>query len=173
MSRTDFLSSYLSSLTHNNPRLLDWLQPGMELQALVDKRDWEPVDNSGLWEHPGYLYPIYDLRVPKNAGTDPIDNDSKPLFPAHHIEAVGMTGWNYRLKRSVRVGFDFDAIEGHARGVGISDEQLEQVREKLTGVPEALILRSTGGQGLHVYIEFDPDSLPETANWDRRVRCAQ
>ena len=40
-----------------------------------------------------------------------------------------MTGWDWQARRSRWVAFDFDSLTGHAKGVGISDEELEKVRQ--------------------------------------------
>ena len=67
------------------------------------------------------------------------------------------------------MGFDFDAITGHA--AGISDEELNRVREAAQATPYARdIGRSTGGAGLHLYVHLD--CIP-TANHTEHAAVAR
>jgi hypothetical protein len=161
-------------LHHNEPRIANWYHQEMEVQIMVSQGRGEPVSGkTGVYTNDETLYDWYNFRIPRNANTDPIDNDHELKYPLeHHVEAIGMTGWNWKQRKSVRVGFDFDAITGHAQGVGISDDQLEEIREKLLHVPEALVLKSTGGLGLHLYLEFDPENLPDTQNHTEHAALA-
>jgi len=153
-------------LYHNEPRIAAWYNDQMEVQVNVARGSGELVDGKvGVFCGDGITYQWYNLRIPKNANSDPVDNDYEIKYPLEqHVEAIGMTGWDWVNRKSIRVGFDFDAITGHAEGVGISDEQLEEIRNKLKLIPEALILRSTSGSGMHLYFEFDPNNLTTTAN---------
>src|SRR5690606_22533660 len=47
---------------------------------------------------------------------------------------IGMTGRNHKTGHTHWVAFDFDALVGHAKGVGVSDEQLALIREKVKNV---------------------------------------
>lgn len=151
-------------LPHSERRVANWYNDEMEVQIMVDQGDGEPVEGkTGVYTDGMNTW--YNLRIPKNANSNAIDNDFDLRYPLeNHVSGVGMTGWNWKQKKSVRIGFDFDSITTHSKGAGISDEQLAEVREKLIHVPEALVLRSTGGLGIHLYFEFDPISLPSTAN---------
>ena len=51
-------------------------------------------------------------------------------------------------------GFDFDAIAGHAKGVGLDDDQLEEVKRAATTLPYTETRRSTGGNGIHIYVRM-------------------
>ena len=159
---------------HNEPRIANWYTDEMEVQVNVAQGRGEPVlGKTGVYCGDDKLYEWYNFRLPRNANATPIDNDHHLKYPLeHHVEAIGMTGWNWKRQKSIRVGFDFDAITGHAKGVGISDEQLEEIRNKLLDVPEALVLKSTGGLGLHLYFEFDPENLPATQNHTEHAALA-
>ena len=50
-----------------------------------------------------------------------------------------MTGWDWQARRSRWLAFDFDSLTGHAKGVGISDEELEKVKQ----AAEAATLRGS------------------------------
>ena len=74
-----------------------------------------------------------------------------------------MTGWDFGLRCSRWFGFDFDAIVGHAAGVGVSDGDLEAVKSAAWKIPWLEIRKSTGGNGLHVYSLCCDDGIA-TAN---------
>jgi len=161
-------------LPHNEKRVASWYNNEMEVQVMVSPIGGEPVERkNGVYYSNESTYQWYNFRIPKNANTDPIDNDIELRYPLEkHIEALGLTGWNWRQKKSIRVGFDFDSITGHAKGIGIDDDQLDKIKEKLMQVPEALVLRSTGGLGFHLYFEFNPQTLPETNNHTEHAALA-
>ena len=52
-----------------------------------------------------------------------------------HAEGIGMTGWDWQAPRSRWVAFDFDSLTGHAKGVGITDEELEKVKQAAMRCP--------------------------------------
>ena len=166
MRTTEQLSAFFKLMPHNNPRVAGWYTPDMEVQVLVAQDDGEPVaGKNGVYCSNNYAYDWYNFRLPKNANTEPVDNDHELRYPLdRHAGSIGLTGWDWRNRKSIRCGFDYDAITSHAKGVGVEEEQLNAILAKLMEVPEALVLKSTGGSGLHVYFEFDPADLPETAN---------
>jgi hypothetical protein len=63
-------------------------------------------------------------------------------------------------KRSRWVGFDFDSITGHAAGVGVSDDELKVICDKAKSLPYVEVRKSTGGNGLHLYVLFDDEGIP-------------
>jgi|WetSurMetagenome_2_1015567.scaffolds.fasta_scaffold01440_13 hypothetical protein len=174
MKATEQLVAFFKLTPHNNPRVASWYNPDMEVQVLVSKGDGEPVvGKNGVYAGNNYLYDWYNFRLPKNANTEPLDNDHNLKYPLDkHVECIGLTGWDWRNKKSIRCGFDYDAITGHAKGVGVDDTQLTVVLNKLLEVPEALVLKSTSGNGLHVYFEFDLQNLPTTNNHTEHAALA-
>lgn len=68
-------------------------------------------------------------------------------------EAIGMTGWDFRRRQSLWVGYDFDSVIGHVKG--LSDAQLSQVADEVSRVPWVTARRSKSGRGLHLYVHFD------------------
>ena len=133
----------------------------MEVQVMVAKdngikhigeyknRKWKgwknPDDHKEIWKH---------FRMPINAGSDPIDNDSELYFSlADHAEGIGMTGWDYKNKVTRWVGFDFDSIVNHK--AGISDSELDRVRKELERISWVEINTSTSGNGYHAYVYFE------------------
>jgi len=96
-------------------------------------------------------------RIPKNAGTDPEFkswNLQQPLDTT--CLAIGSTGWDWRSLRSRWVGFDFDSITGHSAGVGISQQELNRVREEAQKLPYVTVVTSKGGVGLHLFVHLEP-----------------
>lgn len=119
-------------------------------------------------------YQFHHIRVPRDAMSEPYFHDTPLRFPlTRHVECVGMTGWNWKQKRSMWVAFDFDAITGHAVGVGVDDESLREVQEAAALIPWVQVRRSTGGAGLHLYVYFSPDDAPKTANHNVHAALAR
>ena len=99
----------------------------------------------------------FSFRVPRGAFTDtPNWKDFKLGYnPLKYVSAIGSTGWNWRRQVSMWVGFDFDAITGHAEGVGIEKSELNRVRDACKILDYCEVRSSTGGAGLHIYVHLD------------------
>lgn len=143
---------------HNGPDLLErYLRyaPHMETQVNVAAGNGWSVDGKRTTYTDG-IDEWFNIRVPKNANSEPTFNDFELPYPFDiHADAIGCTGWDWVNRRSRWVGFDFDSITGHAAGVGVSDAQLEKVREAACNIPWVEVRRSTGGNGIHLYVMFD------------------
>ncbi len=172
MKTTEVLVNFFKNIPHNCRRVADWYNPNMEVQINVHA-------HGGIMESPGVYsddkqpFKWYNIRIPKNAKTEPIDNDSPLAYPLDlYGDAIGMTGWDWKNKQSIRFGFDYDAVVGHAAGVGVTDHELERVKQITLCIPEILVLRSTSGSGLHLYLECDPDNLPTTTTHTEHAALA-
>jgi len=66
-----------------------------------------------------------------------------------------MTGWDWQKRCSRFVAFDFDSLVSHAKGIGLSDDALEKIKEAASSLPYVEVRRSTGGSGLHLYVYLD------------------
>ena len=162
MKTTEVLTNFFANIPHNCARVAGWYNHNMEVQINVAACGGE-AEKPGVYSDAVQPYKWYNVRIPKNAKSDPIDNDNKLSYPLdQYVDAIGMTGWDWKNKKSIRFGFDYDSIVGHAAGVGVSDDELKLVQERAFGIPEVLVLRSTGGAGLHLYLECDPSDLPTT-----------
>jgi hypothetical protein len=145
--------------------LLDRYTPDMEVQINVAVDGGVLVPGKwNLWtadpDSPS-AEQWHHVRVPKNAKGEPERNDWPLRFDlASHVEAIGMTGWDFGKRCSRSFGFDFDAIVGHAEGVGISDAELEAVKAAAWKVPWLEIRKSTGGGGLHLRAICCDDGIP-------------
>ncbi len=97
------------------------------------------------------------VRIPWGGETPgPYFNDHSyhPRLTAENVVAVGVNGWAWPDGRSEYVTFDLDSVANH--GDGLPDEQLAEIVGRLMDVPEAEIVRSKSGRGIHVRLFFDP-----------------
>lgn len=176
MKASETIRRYLQIVDHNTRRVAEWYTPEMEVQVNVFQGSGEKIDTDNRAIKYGKLgvpYEWFNFRLPRNADSEPIDNDFTLNYPLNeHVDAIGMTGWNWKQQVSVRVGFDYDSITGHAKGVGLADDDLKALQEKCAGIPEVLMLTSTGGKGIHIYFEFDPANLPNTKNHKEHAALA-
>jgi len=158
----DLLERYLS---HGGPQTL-------ETQMNVAAGDGEPVEGKRTTWTNG-IDSWFNIRIPRNANADPEWNDYELRYaPEMHAEGIGSTGWDWKARRSRWIGFDFDSITGHARGVGITDEELHRVFEAAKAIPYVETRRSTGGKGWHLYVYFDEAGIP-TANHTEHAALAR
>lgn len=110
---------------------------------------------SNVWTDGDYQW--WNIRIPKHADSEPEFRDYQldwPLDP--YVLGIGSTGWDWHHRRSCYVGFDFDAMVNHARGVGIPDGDLTKIQNAVQAVPYVEVRRSTGGFGIHLYVRFNP-----------------
>lgn len=162
---TEAIESFLTARksSHNGPDLLErYLQfaPYMETQVNVAAGKGWPVDGKRSTYTDG-IDEWFNIRIPKKANSDPTFHDYDLQFVLdEHADAIGSTGWDWAAKRSRWLCFDFDSITGHAAGVGISDAELEKVKQAACAIPWVEVRRSTGGNGLHLYVIFDDAGIP-------------
>ena len=154
---TEAITGFIQSIRskHNAPDLLDRWSPEMETQVMVAAGSGEPVDGKPGTYGDG-CNEWWHLRVPKHADTVPEFKDyNLPWSLCDHATALGSTGWDWVNKKSRWLAFDFDAITGHAAGVGITDEKLDAVKAAASAVPWVEVRKSTGGLGLHLHVLFE------------------
>lgn len=110
-------------------------------------RKWHGwTDGSTTWK---------SFRIPYKADSEPEWDDKEQRFDlAKHVEGIGMTGWNWTKRLSEFVAFDFDAILGHSEKHQkvLTNEQLDEVRERAAGIDWVTVRRSASGKGLHLYV---------------------
>jgi len=151
-----FLEAKRDQLVH--PDLLDFFLanfPGLETQVMVAAGKGQPVQGRRSTYTDG-LNEWWQIRIPKQADSDPFWGEYDLKWPLElHCVSIGSTGWHWQNRRSLYVGFDFDAIAGHAEGVGIKDEKLAEVRDAACALPWVRVRRSTSGSGIHLYVFFD------------------
>jgi hypothetical protein len=158
--------------TPANADLIDRWSIDLETQVNVAPGEGEPVAGKRSTWSDGVNF-WHNIRIPKNAATDPSFEDYNLCFPlALHAEGIGMTGWDWKARCSRWFGFDFDALTGHAKGIGVTDEQLEKVKEAACALPYVQVRRSTGGKGIHLYVYLDDEGIP-TANHTEHAALAR
>lgn len=161
---------------HNNAEFFSrWLDnmASLEVQLLVSPEGGYPVEGKrNVWTDGFEVW--HHLRWPKNAMAEPFWKD-RPLefLLENHWLGVGTTGWDWKRRESMRVGFDFDDISSHAAGVGVSDLQLEEIRHRACALNYVEVIRSTGGKGLHLYVSFEEGQRPKTQNHNEHAAVAR
>lgn len=157
MKRSEAIKNLLTSRTV--PDLAALYSADMEVQINVAQGNGERTDR----DYKGRKYQSYSdgiehwghFRIPHNAKIAPEDNDHELSFNlAEHVEGIGMTGWDWRNKKSKWVAFDFDAIAGHSEkhSKKLTDAQLQLIKNTVSTIPWVTIRLSTSGQGLHLYV---------------------
>jgi hypothetical protein len=125
----------------------------MEMQIMVAKD--EGIKEGNYYKEEEGINKWHNIRIPKNANTDPINNNTEmPFDLAKHTLGIGMTGWDWINRKSIWVGYDFDAIIGHSdkHSSKLSEAELAEIIKKIQDIPYVTVRRSTSGNGLHLYI---------------------
>ncbi len=160
ITRTQAIRRFLKMETH--PDLATMYTHDMECQVNVARDCGEPIDGEyrgKKWQ--GYtdgLTTWKSFRIPYKANSTPEYNDVDMAFDlVAHVEAIGMTGWDWNNRVSKWVGYDFDAIVGHsdAHNKKLTDQELQQVVDAAKQIPWVTIRKSTSGSGLHLYVRLD------------------
>jgi hypothetical protein len=156
--------------TAANADLIAGWSPAMETQVNVLQGDGEQVAGKrGTWSNGTETW--WNIRIPHDAATDPTWDDYPLPFPFdERAEGIGMTGWDWQARRSRRVGFDFDAITDHAKG--LTPEELERVEQAAAVLPYIETRNSTGGKAIHLYVYFDAAGIA-TANHGEHAALAR
>ena len=146
--------------TPANADLVDRWSIALETQINVAADGGEPVAGKRSTYSDG-IRSWHSLRIPKDAYSEPSWRDYNLSFSiAEHAEGIGLTGWDWQAQRSRWVAFDFDDLTSHAKGVGLSPDELEQVKQAAMKLPYVECRRSTGGGGIHLYSYFDAAGIP-------------
>ncbi len=168
----DFLKA--KRQTHPGQDLLDrYLEYGtdMETQVNVAAGEGEPVAGKRATWTDG-VNEWWNLRIPKGSYDEPSFKPYKLSWPLEwHAEGIGSTGWDWKNRCSRWLGFDFDALTGHARGVGIDDEELAEVQRAASALPYVEVRKSTGGKGIHLYVYVDEIPTDNHTEHAALARC--
>ncbi len=163
VTRTEAIKRFLAAKTHSD--LASMYTPDMEVQVNVAQDggmrvETETKSRSQIWTDGVQTWAPF--RIPYNADSNPNYEDRPMSYNLEaHAEGVGMTGWDWRNKLSRWVAFDFDAIVGHSKNhtQKLTNTELEEIRQAVSSVEWATIRKSTGGNGLHIYVMLD-DPVP-------------
>ena len=170
---SEALRSFLQARkTPANADLVDRCSINMEVQVNVMAGEGEPVaGKKSTWTNGSDTW--HSIRIPKNAATEPTWEDYKIGYPFDlYAEGIGMTGWDWEARCSRHFGYDFDALTGHAQGIGIEEKELEKVKEAACALPYVEVRHSTGGGGIHLYVYIDEAGVP-TANHTEHAALAR
>lgn len=159
MTRSEAVAQFLTK--HAHPDLSIRYRLGMECQVNVaqDAGDRISGDYRGRkWQ--GFsdgLETWKSFRIPYNANKVPTYDDRNMTFDfATHVEAIGMTGWDWENLCSRWVAYDFDAIVGHeSSATRLTKLELDDVRKAAEDIPWVTLRKSTSGRGLHLYVSLD------------------
>jgi len=170
-TRTEAIRLFLQSSTHKD--LADLYNHSMECQVNVAQDGGERVDgdfHGRRWQ--GWTDGTItwkSFRIPYKANTEPEYTDKPITWPLEqHVEAIGMTGWDWENRVSRWVAFDFDSIVSHKDG--LTNEQLKSIRRAAQDIEWATIRRSTSGKGIHIYVFVEP---VETKNHNEHAALAR
>lgn len=154
-TRTEAIKLFLASKTI--PDLANLYTPEMEVQVNVAQDDGEPIEG----EYKGRKWRGYSngletwkpIRIPWNAKSSPEYTDSEMRYNLEaHVEAIGMTGWNWKRLTSQWVAYDFDSLVNHK--VGLPQNVLDEIIDCMNQIDWVTIRRSTSGTGLHLYVQL-------------------
>src|SRR5262245_13414325 len=175
VTKTEAVDWFLREYTHEDLAAL--YSPDMEVQVSVVQDGGERVEGEfkgRQWQAwTDGLHQWKNFRIPLNANTTPEDNDGPMNFSlVQHAEGIGLTGWDWRNRVSRWVGFDFDAIAGHAGGHAskLDDDELAEVQRKAAAIDWVSVRKSTGGRGIHLYVHLP--AVP-TANHTEHAALAR
>lgn len=174
VSRTEAIKRFLIACAPDQSKdLVAMYHSGMECQVNVAQdsgtrvegdyqgRKWHGwTDGMTTWK---------SFRIPYNANSEPRYDDPPINFNIEeHAEGVGCTGWEWSTRTSKWVAFDFDSIIGHK--AGLTEQQMDEVKQKAHEIPWVTVRKSTSGKGIHLYVFID--SVP-TANHNEHAALAR
>jgi len=153
-------------------RYLQYGPENLETQVNTCSDDGDPVEGRRhTWTDGESTW--FSIRIPKNAMLTPEWEDYELHWaPEEHADAIGSTGWDWKKLRSRWVGFDVDDLISHAKGIGVTDEEMARIKEVVQQLPYVEARRSTRGGGLHLYVLFDDEGVP-TANHTEHAALAR
>lgn len=158
-TRTQAIQEFLEEQTCK----VDLYHPSMEVQVNVLRG--ERVKSEGKtprWTDGEEVWSAF--RIPFGGGgvdAEPYYRDGPLEWTlSRHVEAIGLTGWDWQNRLSRWVGFDFDSIINHSRG--LSDQELDELRRRVKEIPWITLRRSKSGKGYHLYVSLETPT--ETRN---------
>lgn len=136
-SRTQAIRNFLSQC--GSPKdLTDLYTPEMECHVNVVKGNNTPLKDQ---EYKGHKYVAYQdiedgtiykpFRIPYESMKETAHYDDPPMSfdLKKYAEGIGLTGWNFVTKESLWLGYDFDSMVNH--GKGLTPEELSKVEESV------------------------------------------
>lgn len=156
ITRTTAIKNWLNASTYSD--LAERYHPGMEVQVNViagtpDQQIEKEFKGKKFFRYSDGIQEWGPYRIPRNANTDPVYEDIPQTWEFEkYLEAIGMTGWNWKDRVSTYVGFDFDSITTHAQG--FIEAELNDVLVATQDLPYITSRYSTSGSGYHLEIKL-------------------
>lgn len=153
------IKAFLLEETHKDLAELYFDDGSMQCTVYVDRENGERIEGV----HEGHSWTGYtdgvniwkNFSIPWNARSSAdYDVSSQMTFDlSRYALGIGLSGWNWKTRTSHYVGFDFDSIIGHKKG--LTDKDLSEIIDKVSSVPWVTVRKSTSGKGLHLYCFID------------------
>jgi len=160
------------SKEHNNPELIKrWgVDPSrFETQIACLKQGTRIDGANNMYTEDGEEFG--PQRWPYDSKTNPHYSDPPINYIiANRLKAIGTSWWDWKNKRTVGLGFDFDNLIDHpTEGVGIPQSEIDKLDNM--DIDWLEVIRSTRGNGRHIYIWFE-EPYPITQNHDEHKAVA-
>ena len=175
MKKTEAIKKFLQ--IYAQPDLAEMYNFGMECQVNVRQGKGDPVSGQFMGkEWRGYSdgYVTWKpFRIPHKAFSEPEFVDTEQSWDMEeHLEAIGMTGWDWVHRCSRWMAYDFDALVGHSDKhlAKLTALELQAVQDAACELPYVSVRKSSSGNGLHLYVEVD--QIP-TANHHEHAALAR
>lgn len=156
MNKTSAIKNFLTVMTHQD--LASLYSHDMEVQVNVAEDGGRRLESDFRGKLASFTDDITiwkSFRIPYNSFENPEYTDAEIKFDlAEHVEAIGLTGFNWKDKVSKWVGFDFDSLINHTK-TGLSNKELEEVKNAASNIDWVTVRKSTSGHGIHFYIFLD------------------
>lgn len=168
---SETIKTFIESQIQLHPQIEPWLADWSldhETQINIDTAGLEPcyggrhaaerfkqgrpthwVDDEGT-EH-------RQIRIPNtDKETGRLYYKDHPVYgPVHkRWQYIGTSGWNWREKKSMWVGYDFDSVANHSGG--LDPDRLTEIRDRVLELPYATLRTSKSGKGYHVLVPLNP-----------------
>lgn len=145
----NFKTQAIKKFLEGQPLKVNLYTPEMEVQVntiagteVVSKKPLIWSNGTDCWG---------PFRVPHSSKDTPHYKDTLQEWDlSKYVQAIGLTGWDWFNRCSRWVGFDFDSISNHAKG--LSDAELDILRDRVAEIPWVTVRRSKSGKGLHLYV---------------------
>lgn len=164
------IKCFINGQIKKHPQLADgplaeW-QPSHETQILIDTEGLKPRNNDIHASKPNYWVDDEkvehrNIRIPYNANKDPSFGDRIILGDIYERwNLIGTSGWNWQDKQSMWVGFDFDSIANHTKG--LAEDALKAMVSRVRELPYVTARKSKSGKGIHLIVPLNPHPTTRT-----------
>jgi hypothetical protein len=161
------------SKMHNNHSLIGrWgADPSRFETQIMCHKTGSKVPDTNLYECDGEVFG--PQRWPYDSNSNPYYSDPPIKYVvANRLKAIGTSWWDWKNKRTIGLGYDFDSLIDHpTENVGVPQDKIDLLDNM--DVPWLEVVRSTRGNGRHLYIWFDPDDAPVANNHNEHAAIAK